>query len=64
MPVRYGVRGQSMCVGAKWQGRAEDQTHSTVAYSAVKTTLTPHAGVFVLGLYAQRGGSAIATHFL
>lgn len=40
--------GQSMCVGAKWQGRAGDQTHSTVAYSAVKTTLTPHAGVLVL----------------
>lgn len=48
LPVRYGVRGQSVCVGAKWQGRAGDQTHSTVAYSAVKTTLTRHAGVLVL----------------
>lgn len=48
LPVRYGVRGQSMCMGAKWQGRAGDQTHSTDAYSADKTTLTPHAGVLVL----------------
>lgn len=48
LPVRYGVRGQSVCMGAKWQGRAGDQTHSTDAYSAIKTTLTPHAGV--LGL--------------
>lgn len=48
LPVRCGVRGQSMCMGATWQGRARDQTHSTVAYSAVKTTPTPHAGVLVL----------------